>query len=82
MNEQESNIEKRVKRVTGDFRQNEILKIWENELKNRELEKFTLAKFKIKCSSGTYVRTIANSFGVRIGLPALAFSIKRTNILI
>lgn len=72
------NIEKRIKKVQGDFRQDEILKIWRKELLT--LNKFRVASFKIKCSSGTYVRAIANSLGEKIGTGALAFSIKRTKI--
>jgi len=72
------NVEKRIKKVKGDFRQKEILKIWNNKLKNPK--KFYLVKLKIKCSSGTYVRSIANGLGEKIGVPALAFSIKRTKI--
>ena len=74
------NIEKRIKRVKGDFRQKEILKIWTKELHLLNKQLFYVANLKIKCSSGTYVRNIANSIGVNIGIPALAFSIRRIKI--
>ena len=74
------NIERRIAKVKGDFRQKEILKIWRKKLSLSKSQYFFLASFKIKCGSGTYVRSIANSFGERIGIPALAFSIKRTKI--
>jgi len=75
------NIEKRINKVKGDFRQKEILKIWRKNLfYNKKIEKFFIAGFKIKCGSGTYVRGIANSLGDKIGIPTLAFSIKRTKI--
>jgi len=76
------NIEKRISKVDGDFRQKEILKIWQKKL-TPDLKKentYHIAKFKIKCSSGTYVRSIANSLGEKIKTPALAFSIKRTKL--
>lgn len=73
------NIEKRVKKVSGDFRQKEIIKIWQKNLENKN-ETFFISSFKIKCSSGTYVRSIANSLGEMINTPSLAFSIKRTKI--
>ena len=73
------NIERRVAKVKGDFRQKEILKIWRIKL-NKSKEKFSVASFYIKCGSGTYVRSIANDFGQKIGLPSLALSIKRTKI--
>jgi tRNA pseudouridine55 synthase len=75
------NIRKRIKKVKGDFRQEEILKIWEKKLNHKEVvEKFFIASFKIECSSGTYVRGIANSIGEKMKIPALAFSIKRTRV--
>lgn len=75
------NIQKRINKVTGDFRQKEILKIWKKDLSQKKLsEQFFLAHFKIKCSSGTYVRSISNEMGEKLGIPALAFSIKRTKI--
>lgn len=74
-------IQKRIKKVKGDFRQKEILKIWENKLNYKNIPKqFFLANFKIKCSSGTYVRSIANSLGKKMNIPTLAYSIKRTKI--
>jgi len=73
------NIEKRIKKVKGDFRQEEILKIWRENLKGKQGEFFT-ADFHIKCGSGTYVRVIANDLGKRIGVPSLALTIKRTKI--
>ena len=73
------NIERRIGKVKGDFRQKEIIKLWQKQLK-KSSDKFYIADFKIKCSSGTYVRTMANSLGSKLGIPALAFSIKRTKI--
>ncbi len=72
------NIEKRIKKVKGDFRQKEILEIWKNYLKIEN--NFYVGKFVIKCSSGTYVRSIANLLGNKLGVSSLAFSIKRTKI--
>lgn len=74
------NIKRRIKKVKGDFRQKEILKIWRKKLTLKNSTSFFLASFKVKCNSGTYVRGIANTFGEKIGIPALAFSIKRTKV--
>ena len=71
--------ERRIGKVRGDFRQKEILKIWQKNLTEKS-NKFFIASFKIKCGSGTYVRGIANSLGEKIGIPSLAFSIKRVKI--
>lgn len=72
-------FEKRIGRVVGDFRQKEILKIWQKELEGSQV-KYIVASFRIKCGSGTYVRSIANDLGKRLGTPALALFIKRTKI--
>ena len=72
------NIEKRIKKVNGDIRQDEIIKIWKKELFRPN--EFFIASFKIKCSSGTYVRGLVNSLGNMMKIPALAFSIKRTKV--
>ena len=74
------NIEKRIQKVMGDFRQKEILKTWQQNLKTKTTQHFYIASFKIKCSSGTYVRGIANDLGEKTGTPTLAYSIKRTKI--
>ncbi len=74
------NIERRIKKVKGDFRQKEILKIWKKKLSLKKSQDFFIGTFKIKCSSGTYVRGIANSLGEKLDVPTLAFSIKRTKI--
>ena len=73
-------VEKRISKVNGDFRQKEILDIWNKNLSTNKEEIFYIASFHAKCSSGTYVRGIANSLGEEIGIPALAYSIKRTKI--
>ncbi len=73
-------IETRIKKVSGDFRQEEIQKIWRKELKTLQGLPLYIGNFKIKSSSGTYVRGIANSLGEKLGIPALAYSIKRTKI--
>ena len=75
-----ANIMKRILLLKGDFRQEEILEKWNQELRGREEEKFLLSKIRIKCSSGTYMRTLANRLGEFLEIPALAFKIKRTQI--
>ncbi len=79
------NIEKRIKKVGGDFRQKEILKTWQVKLNRKQMadsqvDNFWVASFNIKCSSGTYVRGIANSLGEKMDILALAFKIKRNKI--
>lgn len=74
-------IEKRIKKVSGDFRQEEIVKIWQKNLKDKNTSDILyVANFHIKCGSGTYVRGVANSLGERLGMGALAYSIKRVKV--
>lgn len=71
-------IIKRIGKVEGDFRQKDILKIWNKKMIDDNY--FFVASLTIKCSTGTYVRGIANSIGENIDIPTLAWSIKRTQI--
>lgn len=73
-------IETSVGRVMGDFRQDEILEIWHRNLSPKNGRSFRCATVKISCSSGTYVRSIAHSFGKELGVPALALHILRTKV--
>ncbi len=72
-------IEERIYRVSGDFRQDEILETWEQNLK-KSATFFPIIKLHISASSGFYVRTFAHELGKRAGIPALALTIVRTKI--
>src|SRR3989338_314589 len=72
-------INNRINTLTGDFRQKEIIKGWEKVLKNNKL-KFPVTRLKVNCSSGTYVRAIANELGNQLNVPALALKIVRTKV--
>jgi tRNA pseudouridine(55) synthase len=41
---------------------------------------FQIVKLRISCSSGSYMRTLAEKLGAMLGVPALAWKIKRTQI--
>lgn len=72
-------IFERINKVTGDFRQQEILEIWKDKLsKHNDIQKFKVASFSISCSSGTYIRSIANNLGKKLSYPAIALNITRT----
>lgn len=67
--------------VTGDFRQNEIIKRWEELfMKNKLNTKLPTATFRVFCSSGTYVRELAQQMGEELGCGAIAVDILRTAI--
>ena len=67
--------------VEGDFRQKEINKSWRDFLANNTNQKFVTATFKTICSSGTYVRQIAQNIGQNLNISSLASKIIRTRII-
>lgn len=72
-------VEKALRTVKGDFRFEEIWEKWKTLLQSDE-GPFPLLKIKCSCSSGTYMRALAEEIGKKLGIPALAYSIKRTNV--
>ncbi len=73
----------RITNVQGDFRQEEILENWKKFFHAQPLglkRKFSVAHFSVSCSSGTYVRSLANQLGKDLGGSSLAFAIKRVKI--
>lgn len=65
-----------IKKVTGDFRQEEIINGW-NEVSDVSVQILT---FETVVTSGVYVRSIATLLGDKLGAPSLALSIMRTRI--
>lgn len=66
--------------VKGNFRQKEILNEWEKAWSRSVLDEFSVFSIKVKCTSGTYMRSLANFIGEKINVPALALNIKRIKI--
>jgi len=73
-------IKKDIGSVAGDFRQDEILNIWNDTLKDKKEDKYKTITLRISCGSGVYVRSIANELGKKLGVLALALNIKRTRV--
>lgn len=78
--EKKRRILKNISNVSGDFRQEEIMKKWHVFFDLNKNKQFTIAKFRISCSSGTYVRSLANDLGKTIGTGAIALDILRTKV--
>lgn len=70
----------RIKLIDGEFRQGAILRNWKEVVSRNSNIILTMISVTISCSSGTYVRSIANSIGTNLGVGAIALSIKRTKI--
>lgn len=66
--------------VAGDFRQDQIVTAWNEFLIKNLSRTFAVIKIRIDCSSGTYMRTLAEEIGKHFGVPGLAYSIKRTKV--
>jgi tRNA pseudouridine55 synthase len=75
-----SYIEAGVDKVQGDFRQEEIMRLWKRSLKPSGEREFPCATVRVACSSGTYMRSIAHALGKELGVPALALHILRTKV--
>ena len=73
-------IEQHIEKVNGDFRQEEILRLWHRNLRKDGDRDFPCATIKISCSSGAYARSIAHGLGQNLGVPALALHILRTKV--
>jgi tRNA pseudouridine55 synthase len=75
-----SYIESNVEKVNGDFRQEEVMRLWRRHLSQNGERTFPCATIKISCSSGTYARSIANGLGNYLNTPTLALHILRTKV--
>jgi tRNA pseudouridine55 synthase len=66
--------------VLGDFRQREISECWSQALAAIPGTTFTLASLRISCSSGTYIRSLANSLGKSMHTGGIAMNIIREQV--
>jgi tRNA pseudouridine55 synthase len=66
--------------VKGDFRQEEILSLWNEILKNKQDDNYPTITIKVSCGSGVYVRSIAHELGKALGVPSVAFQIVRKKV--
>jgi tRNA pseudouridine55 synthase len=74
-----SHIKFCIDKVKGDFRQDAITQKWERLLLPPG-EPVQLVQLYIECSSGTYVRSIANELGIKLGNAAVLSKLIRTSI--
>jgi len=65
--------------VSGDFRQKDILKLW-NKYFEKHKENFTIYKVRVTCGSGFYVRQLVSDVGRDLATGALTTSILRTRV--
>lgn len=79
--ELEEMIEKKLglSKMDGDFRLEEIQNAWKIFFKEKQ-GKFSNIRIVVHCGTGTYMRTLAEEVGKKLGCPAFALSIKRIGI--
>ena len=75
-------IEEKIACIRGDFRQESILTAWRQVLNkpDQAVCYYPIYTIHVRCSSGTYMRSLVNRIGIDSGISALAFSIRRTRI--
>jgi len=71
-------IVRKIDLVNGDFRQEAVKKVWKRLLVRDE--KYFVVGLTVKCSSGTYIRAIANDFGLKIGCGGILLNLIRTKV--
>ncbi len=68
------------KALGNDFRRTEVRKSWSEFLEKNSDQDFLVVKFRCLCSSGTYMRTLADLIAKTVPTRGLAFSIHRTKV--
>ena len=72
-------IESKVKLAQGDFRQEEIVKAWNNVLRNSK-NSFVKLKIDFHVTSGTYIRSLAHELGQQLGCGSILLGLTRTAV--
>ena len=75
-----SYIETSVDKVNGDFRQEEVMRLWKRNLQSNGSASFPAQRLASSAPRGTYARSIAHKLGTQLGVPALALHILRTKV--
>jgi tRNA pseudouridine(55) synthase len=75
-------VRERISKVKGDFRQEEIVASWESFVsKSAQVSdksaKMPIIRIQVKCSSGTYMRTLAEKVAEKLDTVGIAWSINR-----
>jgi len=70
----------RIQKASGDFRQKQCIATWKKALTGNDSHTFDIATCTLSCSSGTYVRRIAQKMGTLVGCGAIAWQITRTRV--
>lgn len=78
--ELEEEIQKDIKKVQGDFRQDEVRELWREYIKIHPADTFCIAACRAACSGGTYIRRLVDDIGKKLAFPATTLHIKRERV--
>ena len=78
--ELKKNIIKNIRLVKGHFRQNKTIKLWQDYFAQLKAAELTEIELEVKCSSGTYMRSLAHNLGIFLKTRAIASEIFRTKV--
>lgn len=78
-------VKERITKVKGDFRQDEIVATWESFVlsvlpfvqESAKSAKMPIIRIQVKCSSGTYMRTLAEKVAEKLDTVGIAWGINR-----
>lgn len=73
-------LTEKINKLDGDFRQEEILTLWNNYYNKNKDKKFHILKFRTHVSSGTYIRNIIQDIAKKFNTSAIAYDINRKKI--
>lgn len=69
---------RRVGLVRGDYRQPAIIDRWRAHEAARSALALPVVTLRVTCSAGTYMRALADDLGAAVGVPSIAWRIRRT----
>lgn len=66
--------------IDGSFRQDETINAWHDLLRHTQGEDLLTTSFTVSCSSGTYIRSLVNEIGKKLGTGACVYTLVRTKV--
>lgn len=76
----EDEIISRIEKVSGDFRQRKICEVWRERIAENKDAEVVIARIRVSCESGAYMRVLAEKIARELGFPGLAYRIIRTKL--
>lgn len=70
-----------IQNIVGDFRQKEIIDAWEKIKNENPMTEVRVVTIRLTCTSGAYMRSLAEKVGEMLSTPALAYDIERLKII-